>query len=204
MSELRIYLAGPDVFLPDPGAFGDAKIKLCAAYGFIGVSPFDNEIDISGLPKIEATLRISAANEEMMRSCQLLIANLTPFRGPSADVGTAYELGFARALGLPVFGYTNVADTYLERTRQALGDQVRRRASGQPEDGFHMAIENFDCTDNLMLVGAVHGSGATIVANPTPPERRFTDLAGFETCLKLAAAHFGIHGRASDVRTSAP
>ena len=59
-------------------------------------------------------MQISAGNEELIRSCRLLIANLTPFRGPSADVGTAYEIGFARALKLPVYAYSNVAGNLLE------------------------------------------------------------------------------------------
>lgn len=192
MRTLRVYLAGPDVFLPDPRSLAAAKKRLCAAYGFTGVSPVDNEIDVSALPKRDAGLRISTANEDMIRSCQLLIANLTPFRGPSADVGTAYELGFARALGLPVFGYTNVTGTLLDRMRKQRGVHVRTRASGQLEDAYHMVIEDFDLTDNLMLVGAVCSSGTAVVVNPTPAEHCFTDLAGFETCLQLAARQLGV------------
>ena len=48
--------------------------------------------------------KIAMRNETHIRSCQAVIANLTPFRGPSADVGTVYEVGFARALGLLIFG----------------------------------------------------------------------------------------------------
>jgi nucleoside 2-deoxyribosyltransferase len=186
---LRIYLAGPDVFLANAAEIADAKRGLCDRYDFIGVSPLDNEIDIAGLSKHDAALRISAANETMIRHCDLLIANMTPFRSPSADVGTAYEMGFARALGMPVFGYTNVAGNLLERTRQELGKSIVERAPGQIEDSFNMVIENFDCIDNLMLVGAVEGSGAEIVVNAVAEERRFTDLAAFEECLKLAARH---------------
>ena len=128
----RAYLAGPEVFLPDVRAVTDAKHKLCAAYSFVGVSPVDNAIDISALEKRAAGMAISEANENMIRSCQLVIANLTPFRGPSADVGTAYELGFARGLGLPVFGYTNVADGFLDRTRTFLGDRATRGSVRPP------------------------------------------------------------------------
>ena len=192
MTAPRIYLAGPDVFLPDAAALAHAKRKLCAEHGFVGVSPVDNEIDVSTLSKHEASRRISAANEDMIRGCDVLIANLTPFRGPSADVGSAYELGFARALGKPVFGYTNVAGSLLERTRQELGTQVGPGASGRFEDAYQMVIEDFDGVDNLMLVGAVEASGTHVVVNPTAPECRFTDLAGFATCLTLVARHLGI------------
>ena len=53
-----------------------------------------------------------------MRTCDLLIANLTPFRGVSTDAGTAFEVGFMRALGRPVLGYTNTIADYRERTER--------------------------------------------------------------------------------------
>jgi nucleoside 2-deoxyribosyltransferase len=187
---LRVYLAGPDVFLPEAAALAAAKRKLCADYGFVGVAPVDSETDLSALSKRAAAMRISADNEGLIRSCNLLTANLTPFRGPSADIGTAYEMGFARALGLPVFAYSNVVGSLLERTRGALGAQVKERPAGGCEDADRMLIEDFGCADNLMLVGAVEACGSQVVVNPTPADRRFVDLAGFEACLKLAASHF--------------
>jgi nucleoside 2-deoxyribosyltransferase len=194
MTPPRIYLAGPDVFLADAAAIFVAKRKLCAEYGFVGVAPVDSETDLSLLPKRAAAMQISADNEDLIRSCNLLIANLTPFRGPSADVGTAYEIGFARALGLPVYGYSNVTSGLLERTCDHLGAQVRQRAAGGLEDADGMQIEDFDCVDNLMLEGAVEASGTTIVVTAVPADRRFVDLAGFEACLKLAAEQFGLRG----------
>jgi nucleoside 2-deoxyribosyltransferase len=189
MPSLRIYLAGPDVFLANAAAIFDAKRKLSADYGFIGVAPLDEHIDLSTQSKRDAPLRISTQNEALIRSCNLLIANLTPFRGPSADVGTAYEMGFARALGLPVFAYSNVAGSLLERTRDHLGAEIRQRAAGGLEDADGMLIEDFERVDNLMLDGAVEARGTQIIVTPTPADRRFVDLAGFEACLKLAARH---------------
>jgi nucleoside 2-deoxyribosyltransferase len=193
MSRPRIYLAGPDVFLPNAVAVAEAKCGLCEKYGFIGMSPTDNELDLTAaLSKHEAALKISAANEAMMRRCDLMIANVTPFRGPSADVGTAYEMGFARALGIPVLAYTNVNGTLLDRTRSELGSAVAQRPGGQFEDCFQMVIENFDGIDNLMLVGGVESSGWPIVVKAAlDDEHRFTDLTGFEECLRLAAQRLG-------------
>jgi nucleoside 2-deoxyribosyltransferase len=185
--EPNIYLAGPDVFLPDAVAFADEKRRRCARYGFVGRSPVDNEVDISSLPKLDAARRISADNEEMIRQCDLVIANVTPFRGPSADVGTVYEMGYARALGLPVFAYTNCGGTLLERTRELLGNDISQGSAGKCEDRYQLSVEDFGCIDNLMIVGAVLGSGGEVVVNPVPAERRFLDLSGFEECLKLAA-----------------
>jgi nucleoside 2-deoxyribosyltransferase len=36
-----------------------------------------------------------------------MIVNLTPFCGPGADVGSADEMGFMRALGRTIFAHTN-------------------------------------------------------------------------------------------------
>ena len=40
-SPRRIYLAGPEVFLPDARVIGEAKARLCAAAGFEGIFPLD-------------------------------------------------------------------------------------------------------------------------------------------------------------------
>src|SRR3990170_3348682 len=105
---------GDGVFL---GALGGAPVtaQLCAEAGFDGAFPLDPQLDLDRLTKREKARRISLANEGLMRSCDLLIANLTPFRGASMDSGTAFEVGFMRALGRPVFGYTNVVADYRER-----------------------------------------------------------------------------------------
>src|SRR3954462_3374301 len=107
---MRIYLAGPEVFLADAdaAALAAAKRAICAAQGLTGIFPLEPPPVAPDAAQPE-WLRIYWANEAHIRSCDALVANLTPFRGPSADVGTVYELGFMRALGRPVFGYSNVA-----------------------------------------------------------------------------------------------
>src|SRR5262245_11386704 len=100
---LRIYLAGPEVFFPNAVEQGEKKKRLCAEFGFEGVYPLDNAIEgAEQLSPEEIARRISRGNEALMRSCDLLIANCTPFRGVSMDVGTAFEVGFMRALSRPV------------------------------------------------------------------------------------------------------
>jgi nucleoside 2-deoxyribosyltransferase len=46
-------------------------------------------------------LRIFDVCVAMMQQCDLAIAQLTPFRGVSMDVGTAVELGYMHARGKP-------------------------------------------------------------------------------------------------------
>jgi len=54
-------------------------------------------------------------------------ANLTPFRGPSADVGTVYELGYMLGKGGKLcLGYSNTPRGYIDKVR----DRVDVRADG--------------------------------------------------------------------------
>ena len=55
-------------------------------YGLEGAFPLDAEITEEGRPRQAAGFLISEANEKLIRSCHALIANMTPFRGVSADV----------------------------------------------------------------------------------------------------------------------
>jgi len=183
----RIYLAGPEVFLPDPQACAAAKKRLCAAMGMEGVFPLDANLDLSGLDGPAAGARIAAANEDLMRSCDALIANMTPFRGPSMDVGTAYEMGFMRALGRPVLGYTNASPLFAARTRAALDGAVRTRAGGGVEDADGLLIEDFGMVDNLMMAAAVTASGAEVVRRDAPLD----DLGGFAACLRQVRVLLG-------------
>ncbi len=175
----RIYLAGPEVFLPDASAIGAEKAKLCAAAGFEGCFPLDNALDLTGLDKAAQARRIALANEALMRSCDLLIANLTPFRGASMDSGTAFEVGFMRALGRPVFGYTNVAPDYADRARAWRGV-----ARGLPDcDAADVEIEDFGLAENLMIEIAITESGGTVHRTSVASGRVMPDLTGFRLAL---------------------
>lgn len=192
MTGERIYLAGPDVFLPDPVAMAQAKKRICAAHGFVGVFPLDKDLDLSGLQPAQAGQRIYRANEELMRGCDLIIANMTPFRGPSMDVGTAFEMGFMRALGRPVLGYTNDGRLFAERIRAFLG--IARGAGGHPHgdaDADGLLIEDFAMIDNLMMHGAVVASRGAIETEHVEGPERFTALAAFERSVVCARELLG-------------
>lgn len=180
----RVYLAGPDVFLPDAVALGAAKKRLCAEAGFEGVFPLDLALDLDGVAKAEQAERIFDACERLMRTCDLCIANATPFRGVSIDSGTAYEFGFMRALGKPVFAYTNAAGTYAERALIYRHGTRLAFDADRPE----VQIEDFDHVENLMIAVAASRSGVRPEPATEGSAPRIGDLAAFRRCLGLVAA----------------
>lgn len=205
MAEMRVYLAGPDVFLPDAAAWFARKKQICAARGLVGVSPLDAEWT-SAAPALTPSgsdhgpaRRIARGNEALIRACVAVIANLTPFRGPSADPGTAFELGFARALGLKLFGYSTVGRPFLDRTLAWAGGTARQAAEDW-RDADGMLIESFGLHDNLMLDCGITESGGVMLAEDRLPAERWSDLSVFARCVRAAAEALAAPRRECDTR----
>ena len=178
---MKVYLAGPDVFLPDAVEIGRRKVELCRRHGLTGLYPLDNPINLAVR---DASLRIFKANEAMMNQADAILVNLTPFRGPGADPGSVYELGYMAGRAKPCFGYTNDASRYAERVAAFV--DVRADDSGLIDDDG-LVVENFDLADNLMMIHALELHGAPLVMPSHQPDDVWHDFASFETCVRLAA-----------------
>jgi nucleoside 2-deoxyribosyltransferase len=181
----RLYLAGPDIFLPEAAAIAAQKKALCRHYGFIGLHPLDAEQPMLPTPGATA-MAIYRSNTALMAAADAVVANLTPFRGPSADAGTVFELGWMLGRGKPAFGYSLAADLFRERSVAARPGARFDAASGRWFDADGMEIEDFGLRDNLMIDCALQDGGYplfTAVAGAAA-------LAGFEACLRAARAHF--------------
>ena len=106
-----------------------------------------------------------------MRKADLGIFNIEPWRGPEADSGTAYELGFMAALGKPVVLYTSDPRPFAERIvaevyqGEVYGDGHLKRGK---RDG--MMIEEFEgFADNLMLINAASRSARLVLGYNADP-----------------------------------
>ncbi len=184
---MLLYLAGPDVFVPNARAIGARKAALCREHGLDAVFPGDGGPELAGLDGGDAALRIFAHCCAGMRRADAIIANMSPFRGPSMDTGTAFEMGFMDALGKPVFGYTSDPRAYGDRVPAA-----GRHTDGQPLDADGMLVEDFGLGDNLMMVGAVARMALPVAAVPATrddPIARLVAMEAFAACLAQIAAH---------------
>ncbi|MDE1897133.1 MAG: nucleoside 2-deoxyribosyltransferase [Rhodospirillales bacterium] len=171
----KIYLAGPDVFLPNAAEFAAAKRGLCSEFGLQGITPFNPDLDMS-LPADWLWRKIYQDDLAMMRESEAIIANLTPFRGASADAGTLVELGWFLGRGKPVFAYSNSAAPFAERSR------IQAAMAGEPVSG--LAMEDFGLADNLMIHG---GLTLPLVLPPDGVSRPFDSLEIFRLCLERVA-----------------
>lgn len=182
---VKVYLAGPEVFLPNAREMLDAKAQLARQAGFIPLSPGDLHIPPAET-KIDHGCNINAVDEQMMMEADAIIANLTPFRGIAADTGTSYELGFMCALGKPVFGYTNVAANHFTRIMRHYGQVATQDETGRYRGEDGLSIENFDMADNLMLHGGIIRRGGVVVVGDAPANALYTNLDAFKECLRHA------------------
>ena len=182
---MKIYLAGPDVFLHDAVDIGRRKVDVCARHGLTGLYPLDNAIDLAAK---DASLRIFRGNEAMMIAADAIIANLTPFRGPGADAGTVYELGYMAGRGKLCLGYSNDPSCYADRVREFT--EVTS-CDGRLADARGLTVEDFGLSDNLMMIHALDLHGCALVTPFQTPADFWHDLTAFETCVRLAARHLG-------------
>jgi nucleoside 2-deoxyribosyltransferase len=164
----EIYLAGPEVFLPDALACATALKEKCQRLGAIGWFPLDNQHDVADPDPDIMAANISRADEALIRRCDALVANMVPHRGPSMDAGTCYEMGFARALGKIVVGYTTDWRRFAEKVAATTtfdGEWLH--------DANGMRYRDFGLIDNLMMV-----KGAAAV------------LGSFEAAVDYVVRHF--------------
>jgi len=182
MRSMKVYLAGPDVFLPDAKDIGQRKKDICARFGLVGLFPLDSELDAasseSGLP---LSRRIFGCCTAMMEDADAVIAHLTPFRGPSADAGTVFELGYMAARGKICTGYTNRRDSYADRIEGVPCAVIDTGGLVYLDCESHV-IEDFGLADNLMIVHALEAFGHAVLTPDVEPDDIWRDLTLFEKC----------------------
>src|ERR1700687_1361058 len=140
---MKIYLAGPDVFLPDAVDIGRRKVELCMRHGLIGLYPLENAVD-------------RAATD----------ASLQIFRGNVC------------------LGYSNDPSSYADRVREFTDVNSR---DGRLVDAAGLTVEDFELTDNLMMIHALDLHGCAAGTPRQGPADIWHDLTAFESCVRMAA-----------------
>ena len=175
----KLYLAGPEVFRPDAIEYAQTQRSLCVQYGFIGLHPMDNNVDLSDSSMRTAT-GIYRGDIGQIKACDIVMANCNAFRGALIDDGTAYELGYGNALGKPTYGYIERLLPEQELLQERCVFTTLPDGRKVDQDGF-LLVDDFGTSINLMMQCGMLDSGGRLVAGD------------FETCLK-AIRHDLDHG----------
>ncbi|ALL13982.1 nucleoside 2-deoxyribosyltransferase [Caulobacter henricii] len=174
-----IWLAGPDVWLPDFVAQSARQRAFCIDAGFSGLTPEPPPLNGNQGSEVEAR-ELYAARMARLRQADAGVVNLTPWRGPSADPGAAFEAGVLAGLGRPVFGYLNVPDEsqaeYVDRVESFIGAQ--RDEAGVWRDGDGCVVEDYGLPETVMLWAEVRRLFVIVTGDP------LRDLTGLELCLE--------------------
>lgn len=166
----NVYLAGPEVFLPDSlhaGNFLKAQISLFnkhylkdSPYLLKGIYPFDSEYEPKNMDFNDG-FNIFEGNTKIMDKSSAVIANMVKFRGPGIDEGTAFEIGYMHAQNKIIVGYYDEKPFYINpQNNRDLIEKVKEEMGGVKEslDKHGALIEPFEMTDNLMVVAPVMGN----------------------------------------------
>lgn len=130
-----IYIAGPQVFLPDRGSAYYKEVReLLQQHNVTALIPIENEVN--------GAMNIRAANMKMIDQCDAVIADLSPFRSHEPDCGTAFEVGYAVALKKMVLTVTKDKRSLVEKY-------------GAATDAEGQSVEDFNLPFNLMLADGV-------------------------------------------------
>jgi nucleoside 2-deoxyribosyltransferase len=181
-----VYLAGPEVFFRDGRVLIERKRAICRELGLVPAE-LHGEFTVSArLGHNALGLAISERNEILMDAADICVANLTPFRGPSADAGTVFELGYMIAQGKPAFGYTNDPRDYGVRVAELANTTIVERDGGLFTSAGEM-VENHGMADNLMLEGSIRRRGHVLLRADAPSTDPWGDLTTFRRLVEHIA-----------------
>jgi nucleoside 2-deoxyribosyltransferase len=175
----RIYIAGPMVFYPDAEERFEQMKRILKDCGLEGCAPLDNQLGLeSAAPGRDLARAIYQADEDLMRRVDGAIFNIDPFRrGVEMDAGTAFEVGFCRAMGLPLAGWTVDARPYPEKVRDFMKEAYRLdlaegtpnasgATSGALRDADGMLVHSEGMYQNLMIEMGIEAASGKVFASP--------------------------------------
>jgi nucleoside 2-deoxyribosyltransferase len=175
----KVYIAGPMVFHPDAGRIFREMKHILRDCGLTGCAPLDNQLGLeTAAPGRELARAIYRADEGLMRDVAGAIFNLDPFRrGTEMDPGTAFEVGYCKALGLPLAGWTIDARPYPTKVRDFMRDAYRLElsetapnsagaTSGALRDADGILVHSEGLYQNLMIEMAIEAAGGKVFASP--------------------------------------
>lgn len=151
MDKPVVYLAGPERYDADSAEqYAEMKAR-CAERGWYALVPTDAA---PGVPSVSSDDPYTMAyhtferQQQHVRNCDILIANLNDFHGWEPDADTSFECGMAYQLGKRLFGYMSDTTRMIDRIPNLGPEREYRDACG-------CNAENFNYPINLMFASSM-------------------------------------------------
>ena len=197
------YAAGPDVFwaLNDDqlapygrtapylrGEFVARQKQLFTDVGLDVRHPADDTFD--DIATLAGARAIRRACEAHIRNADVVVANLSDYRGYEPDSGTVMELGYAYGLGMPPCAY-GVHPNNQQQRMAAAGNTLPDNPNLDPEGRF---FETFPLPGNVMWAEACLSEGVLSWQIPDIAPNDHLQTATLKACaacgLEVAAAFY--------------
>jgi nucleoside 2-deoxyribosyltransferase len=175
----KVYIAGPMVFYPDASQRFREMKQILRDCNLEGCAPLDNQLGLeTAAPGRDLARAIYKADEDLMHNVEGAIFNLDPFRrGTEMDPGTAFEVGYCKALGLPIVGWTIDARPYPIKVRDFMKEAYQLdlhetvpnssgATSGALRDADGILVHSEGLYQNLMIEMAIEAAGGQVFASP--------------------------------------
>ena len=141
----QIYFAGPRLSGVDYEIYARHISKKYRGAGIRLVLPNDGGA--------QSSEHIYKTNLNRIKSCDAVIADLNPFRGEiEPDCGTAFECGFAAALGKPIIAIVEDQRTLVQKMQDSSLGCIKENGAYRSDEGD--LIEDYGYPLNLMLFQA--------------------------------------------------
>ncbi|KAL9619289.1 MAG: hypothetical protein Q9160_006054 [Pyrenula sp. 1 TL-2023] len=163
---LKVYMAGPSVFLDDAITHARQTIQTCTLEGLLPLHPLDEliaETDKQLPPRDRSPQDWYLADLALIDQSAGIIADITAFRGPYMDSGTAFEIGYAVGKGKEVVLWSETGH---------LTEKDRVLALGEGGKGKWGVLDDFGATENLMICRP----DTPVYANLRDAARKMRDL----------------------------
>jgi nucleoside 2-deoxyribosyltransferase len=156
----RVYLSGPDLFHSNAADIDANKKAICERYGLEAVSQFDIDQERRFGGDAPIATEIFNQTRALIKSCTLMVANISPFRGPSLEVSTALEIGMMLGFDKPVVGYSLDTRNYTERLMQLhnVFELPLNKESNNLTAPDGLLVENFGTAEGALISGALQSA----------------------------------------------
>ena len=146
-----VYVAGPERYDPSAQTWYASVRELGDRLGLQVIVPTDEVCPLPWELEDDPCARayhIFHRQQQHVRDCDILIANLNDFHGWEPDSDTAFECGMAFQLGKKLYGYMDSAARMIDRV-PSLGPEREYR------DICGCNVENFDYPINIMFASSM-------------------------------------------------